>query len=147
NEVDGNVWTIPGARTKTRKEHRVPLSAGVLAVLKQQASVRANEFVFPGERRHSLHDRAMQALLQRMGMACSGHGMRSTLGDWAAETTPHPNHVVEMALAHKVGNAVEAAYRRGDLFEKRWALMNDWARYCESTPVEQGKVVPLRSTA
>jgi integrase len=145
-ELDGEVWTIPGARMKGGREHRVPLSAPAMKLVARQRQLAENDFVFPGRKRHGLSRATMDNLLDRMGRDVTVHGFRSTFRDWAAETTPYPNHVVEMALAHKIGSAVEAAYRRGDLFEKRQALMNDWARYCESTPVEQGKVVPsLRS--
>jgi integrase len=74
----------------------------------------------------------------------TAHGFRSTFRDWAAETTAYPNHVVEQALAHAIGNGVEAAYRRGDLFEKRRRLMDDWARYCGGANVSSGEVVTLR---
>jgi len=74
-------------------------------------------------------------------------GFRSTFRDWAAERTNYPNHVVEMALAHAVGNKVEAAYRRGDLFDKRRRLMSEWARYCETPVVDSGEVVSLREVA
>jgi integrase len=146
-EIDGNVWTIPASRMKGGREHRIPLSAAAMRIIDRQRQVRENDFIFPGQRRRAMSHATMDELLRRMGREITVHGFRSTFRDWAAETTPHPNHVVEMALAHKVGNAVEAAYRRGDLLEKRRALMDESARYCESTPVEQGKVVPLRPTA
>jgi integrase len=92
---------------------------------------RASDHIFPGERRAGpMHDDALSELLGRIGVDCTTHGFRSTFRDWAGETTSFPNHVVEMALAHAIGNQVEAAYRRGDLFEKRRALMDEWARYC-----------------
>jgi integrase len=144
DEIQGDIWVIPAERMKGGREHRVPLSGPAMRIIERQRQIRENDFVFPGQKRHGLSRATMDNLLVRMDREITVHGFRSTFRDWAAETTPHPNHVVEMALAHKVGNAVEAAYRRGDLFEKRRALMNDWARYCESTPVEQGKVVPIR---
>jgi integrase len=88
----------------------------------------------------------MNALIRRMGQTVTAHGFRSSFRDWAAETTAYPNHVVEQALAHAIGNGVEAAYRRGDLFEKRRRLMDDWARYC-SVPARGGEVVTLRTSA
>ncbi len=145
SEINGDMWTIPPERMKGGREHRVPLSMPAMKLVDRQRQVRENDFVFPGQKRRSLSHATMDMLLTRMDRDITVHGFRSTFRDWAAETTNCPNHVVEMALAHKIGNVVEAAYRRGDLFEKRRALMNDWARYCESTPVEQGKVVPLRS--
>jgi integrase len=107
---------------------------------------RESEFIFPGSRVGSkLHDMAMNVLLRRMGHAdVTAHGTaRSSFRDWAAETTGYPNHVVEMALAHAIANGVEAAYRRGDLFEKRRRLMQDWADYCDR-PIIEGDVVPIR---
>ena len=144
SEIEACTWTVPASRMKGRHEHKIPLSAPAVKIIERQRQVRENDFVFPGMRRHGLSRATMDNLLTRMGRDITVHGFRSTFRDWAAETTPYPNHVVEMALAHKIGSAVEAAYRRGDLFEKRRQLMNDWARYCEPTPVEQGRVVPIR---
>ena len=90
---------------------------------------------------------SMSAVVKRMKVTgITIHGFRSTFRDWAAETTSFPNHVVEMALAHTIGDAVEKAYRRGDLFAKRKALMDAWAKYC-ATPVKAGVVVPMRRKA
>jgi integrase len=142
--VEAQVWTVPPERSKTRKEHRVPLSDTAVAIIKRQAKVRENEFVFPGQLRHGLSQMALVKLLRRMGLNdITVHGFRSTFRDWAAETTYYPNHVVEMALGHTVGSKVEAAYRRGDLFEKRRRLMTAWAEYCAKTAAS-GEVVPLR---
>ena len=101
--------------------------------------LRKGEYVFPGPRSRPEKQRPWhrnifkEGLLRPMGYGhIDPHGFRSTFRDWAGETTNHANHVVEMALAHKVGNAVEAAYRRGDLFEKRRALMSEWAAFCEA---------------
>jgi integrase len=90
--------------------------------------------LFPGDRRDKLSNMAMDMLLRRMGRDVTVHGFRSTFRDWAAERTNFPNHVVEMALAHAVGDKVEAAYRRGDLFDKRHKLMEAWSAYC-ATPI------------
>jgi len=88
---------------------------------------------------------SMNEALKRLRPNITTHGFRSTFRDWAAETTAYPNHVVEQALAHSIGNAVEAAYRRGDLFEKRRKLMDDWAKYCETAPRKTtDNVTPLR---
>jgi integrase len=131
-DLDAAVWTIPAARMKAGKEHRVPLSKPALAILRQMADLKdGGGLVFLGQKRGvSLSDMTLTAVLRRMGHGdLTAHGFRSTFRDWAAEATAHPNHVVEQALAHAIGNAVEAAYRRGDLFGKRITLMDEWAAY------------------
>ncbi|MHC2019979.1 tyrosine-type recombinase/integrase [Methylobacterium sp. CM6247] len=143
-EIDcaAGVWTVPANRMKARTEHRVPLSAGAQAILAAMAETRIDEFVFPGGKRgRPLSDMAMLAVLKRMGRAdITVHGFRSSFRDWASETTHVPSEVVEMALAHTIDSKVEAAYRRGDLLQKRRALMDDWAAYCgayhQSAPAE-----------
>jgi integrase len=146
DEIDfrARVWTIPASRTKSQREHRVPLSSAAMAVLKQMSEVRQNEFVFPGDRRAGVSNMAMDMLLRRMGSDITVHGFRSTFRDWAAERTAFPREVAEMALAHAIPNVVEAAYRRGDLFEKRRRLMEAWADYCTKAP-SAGSVTTLRS--
>jgi integrase len=130
---------------KGGREHRVPLSDRVLRILKSLPHEKANSYVFIGLRGCSLSNMAMAALLKRMGRNdITVHGFRSTFRDWAAERTNYPNHVVEMALAHVIGDKVEAAYRRGDLFEKRQRLMTEWSKYCMTTPAT---VVPDRVVA
>ena len=133
-DVDGRTWTVPASRTKTGREHRVPLSAAAVAVVEQMRKVAQNDFVFPGANRDQpISDMRMFDLLRRMDRAdLTVHGFRSTFRDWAAEQTAFPNEVVEMALGHIVAGKVEAAYRRGDLFEKRRKLMEAWASYCAS---------------
>ncbi len=142
-EIDmaAKLWTIPAERMKARKEHRVPLTPRALEIL--EGLPREAEFVFPGSQKGSaISNMAMAQLLKRMGrLDITVHGFRSAFRDWAAERTGYPNHVVEMALAHVIGDKVEAAYRRGDLFTKRARLMTDWARYCASKPVEAGSGV------
>jgi len=133
------VWTIPAERMKTGKEHRVPLSDAALKVVDTVAKLGVDEYVFPG-RVGQLNPMALRRVLASLGRSeISVHGFRSTFRDWAAETTAYPREVAEMALAHSIGNQVEAAYRRGDLFEKRRRLMQDWALYCtcsaEVTPI------------
>jgi integrase len=132
-------WTLPASRRKSGREHRVPLSPRALAILKEmQAHRHADEaFVFPGAKPgRPLSNMAFLMLLRRMGRAdLTAHGFRSSFRDWAAERTNFPSEVAEMALAHAVGNAVEAAYRRGDLFDKRRRLMDSWATFC--TALEQ----------
>jgi integrase len=151
NEVDllDKVWTVPAARMKAHRDHRVPLSARALAILHEmQAARHGDGFVFPGrEPGGPLSNMAFLMLLRRMGRAdVTVHGFRSSFRDWAAERTSVPSEVAEMALAHAVGNKVEAAYRRGDLFEKRRRLMQQWATFCTTAPVgeRQGNVTPMR---
>ena len=116
----------------------MPLSERAMTILR--ALPREADFIFPGGRKgHAISNMAMDAVLRRMGYKdgrATVHGFRSTFRDWAAERTAYPNHVVEMALAHTVGNKVEAAYRRGDLFDKRRRLMADWANYCLTEPID-----------
>ena len=156
-EVDlaGKVWTVPADRMKSGREHRVPLSDGALDVLEevrplallQDGEPNPAAPVFPGRRRAlPMSNMTMLMLLRRMKRNdLTAHGFRSTFSDWAAERTAYPREVVEMALAHAVENKVEAAYRRGDLFDKRRWLMTDWAHFCEAPPV--GEVVLLRAGA
>ena len=153
-DLVGGVWTIPANRMKAGREHRVPLSEPVLALLGDVAKLRTSASpeapVFPGAvAGKGLSNMAMLTLLGRMGRDdLTAHGFRSTFRDWAAETTGYPSEVVEMALAHAVGDKVEAAYRRGDLFEKRRRLMTDWATHCgRETVGVVANVTPLRSIA
>jgi integrase len=144
-EIDGanKVWVVPADRMKASREHRVPLSARAMEIVGQAGA----DYLFPGTRAKTVDAMSMRRLLERMGYGnkTSVHGMRSTFRDWCAERTSFPNHVVEMALAHAIGSKVEAAYRRGDLFDKRRALMEQWAQFCASPPAKVGKVVvPLR---
>jgi integrase len=145
-EVDfkARVWTVPATRMKSGKEHRVPLSAAALELLHQLHATRSSDFVFPGKPGAALSNSAMLNLLPLMGRGdLTVHGFRSTFRDWAAETTAYPNEVLEMALAHTIKGAAEAAYRRGDLFDKRARLMAAWAEYCAQTPTRDA-VVPIR---
>jgi integrase len=130
-------WKVPASRIKAAREHRVPLSPAVLALLKAQAKTRVGDFVFPGRRRgNGLSNMAMAVLLKRMKRDdITVHGFRSTFRDWCAERTNYPREVAEMALAHAVGDRVEAAYRRGDLLAKRVQLMQDWATYLSAARV------------
>ena len=131
-DLETNTWIIPAARMKSRREHRVPLSPRAAEILSSLHREGGNPHLFIGARTGAaLGNMAMPDVLQQMGLSdVTVHGFRSTFRDWAAEATDYPNHVVEQALAHAIGNAVEAAYRRGDLFEKRRRLMMDWAEYC-----------------
>ena len=146
SEIKGDTWIIPGERMKGEREHRVPLSKRALKLLTELP--RESEFVFIGREGRSLSVNSIVSVLQRMGRSdgLTIHGFRSTFRDWAAETTAYPNHVVEMALAHAIGSGVEAAYRRGDLFEKRRRLMEDWAKFC-AQPARKGEVVAMRGVS
>jgi integrase len=148
DEIDfvERLWTVPGARMKAGREHRVPLSGRALAIVREMQAARIgdHEFVFPGGRPgKSLSNMAMLKLLQRMGRGdLTAHGFRSTFSDWCAEQTNTPSEVREMALGHTVSDKVEAAYRRGDLFQKRRQLMDAWAKHCEARKAS-GEVVNL----
>jgi integrase len=136
------VWVVPADRMKAKREHRVPLSNRAIEILTNL--LREDDFLFPGERcGKPMSNMAMLKALERLGRSdITVHGFRSTFRDWAAERTNFQNHVVEMALAHTIGNKVEAAYRRGDLFEKRAQLMDAWAEYTTRSTV--GEVIKLR---
>lgn len=147
DEVDlsATVWTVPAERMKGGREHRVPLSNRTLEILQAMAEEHdAEGYVFPGARKgRPLSNMAMLAALKRMGRSdLTVHGFRSTFRDWTAERTAYPRDVCEMALAHAIGDKVEAAYRRGDLFEKRRRLMTEWAGFCCETKAE-GEVIGL----
>ena len=135
-DLDAATWNIPKERMKAKREHRVFLGNGALAILRPLKESARSSFVFPGGSPDKpLSNMAMLATLKRMNRKdLTTHGFRSTFRDWAAETTDYPSEVVEMALAHVVGNKVEAAYRRGDLYEKRKGLMMHWDRAATQEP-------------
>jgi integrase len=141
-DLSAKVWTVSAGRMKSNREHRVPLSAAALAVLARVGRGADNEFVFPSQRGRKLVDTLPARLIKRLGYAATTHGFRSSFRDWAGERTNFPREVAEAALAHVVGDRVEAAYRRGDLFEKRRRLMDAWAEFC-GKPVGAGKVVAI----
>jgi integrase len=143
------VWTVPAERTKSGREHRVPLSAAAVALLKALPRIAGNEHVFPGARPGKGLDRSSMVEVLRSLKAgdATVHGFRSTFRDWASEMTAYPNEVAEMALAHVVADKTEAAYRRGDLIEKRALMMQDWSAYGASIPRDAGDVVPIRGAA
>tara|TARA_R110000850_G_scaffold277140_1_gene423475 strand:- start:15440 stop:16210 length:771 start_codon:yes stop_codon:yes gene_type:complete len=132
--LDDAVWIIPGARMKAGRDHRVPLSTHAKAILTTMEELKLDDtnVVFPGVRDHKpLSDMTLTAVLKRMERAdITVHGFRSTFRDWAAEVTHYPREMAEMALAHTVSDQVEAAYRRGDMFEKRRKMMADWDAFC-----------------
>ena len=146
DEIDfaKKVWTIPAHRMKAAREHRVPLSPRAIEIL-EALKPFGTSFLFPGERSGKLSGMAMAMLLRRLGTDVTAHGFRSAFRDWAAECTAYPNEVCEAALAHTIGNRVEAAYRRGDLFEKRARLMVDWADYCGRGASTGASVTPIRT--
>jgi integrase len=155
NEIDllDKTWTVPAARMKARREHRVPLSARALTILDEMKAARhgdaSDTFVFPGRKpRTPLSNMAFLMLLRRMGHGTlTAHGFRATFKTWASERTSVQNQIVEASLAHVIGDKVEQAYRRGDLFEKRRRLMQQWAAFCVTTPAgDAQKVVPLRAS-
>ena len=127
---DEGVWTIPAQRTKGNRGHRVPLSRRALEILEEARALGGGgPLVFPSVRGKPLGSTAMSDLLRALRIAAVPHGFRSSFRDWAAEETDHPRKVAEAALAHKVRNQIEAAYRRSDLFKRRRRLMYDWAAY------------------
>jgi integrase len=145
SEIDfkTRLWTVPVERMKAGKEHRVPLSDAAMAVLEGMQDLREGDFVFPGGRaRLPLSNMSMLMALLRLGRGdLTAHGFRSTFSDWSSECTNFPAEVREMALAHAVGDKVEAAYRRGDLFEKRRQVMDAWAGFATAAP--GGNVVSI----
>jgi integrase len=142
-DFDASVWTVPAARMKSGREHRVPLSKRAVEILSALAAVKTGEHVFPGAKRGKpLSVMALAMAMRRLGVGSfTVHGFRSAFRDWAGESTNFPREVAEAALAHVVGDATERAYRRGDALEKRRALMQAWAAFCE--PKTGNVVVPL----
>jgi integrase len=143
-DLDQAVWTIPANRMKAGREHRVPLSKRALKIVQAMNEDRGNDFVFGGQKTGKpLSVMALEMVLRRMKVdGVTVHGFRSAFRDWAAESTNFSNEVCEAALAHVIKNKAEAAYRRGDLFDKRRKLMEAWAVYCAAP--NKGNVVVLR---
>jgi integrase len=149
-DLEAKVWTVPADRMKVHRQHRFPLSKEAVEILERMKALKdeGGGYVFPGATAEGpLSNMAMAMMVRKMspaegpprwvdhkGSPIVPHGFRSTFRDWAAELTAHPNEMVEMALAHTVGNKVEAAYRRGDMFERRRRLMEDWATHCTTAP-------------
>ncbi len=146
-DLDAKLWTIPADRMKAGREHRVPLSPQAVAFLGKPPPSLSG-YVFPGQKEGKpLSNMTMLGLLKRMDRGdLTVHGFRSTFRDWASERTNYPREVCEMALAHTIGNEAEAAYRRGDLFEKRRRLMVEWAKHCD-TVKRVGTVIPMARKA
>jgi integrase len=138
-DLEAKTWTVPGTRMKAGKEHKVPLSGRAVHILEQLSGSRTGR-VFPPS------NMAMLQCLRGLRPGLTTHGFRSTFMDWAHERTAFPKVVIDMALAHQVGDKVEAAYRRGDLFEKRRQLMHAWCGYC-TTHAPADTVTPMRRVA
>ena len=149
SEVDlrNRVWTIPGLRMKSGREHRVPLSDRAVAILGDLEHLPDNPHVFPGVKQgKGLSPRALIAALERMQDGVTVHGFRSSFRTWAAERTNYPREICEVAIAHAVGNKTEQAYQRGALLDKRRRLMEQWSAFCRSKP-RSSNVLPLRPVA
>ena len=142
-DLDEATWTVPGERMKAGKAHRVPLSPRAVTLLRSLDRVDGVDVVFMSPSGGTLSDMAMTKVTRDMKVAAVPHGMRSSFKDWASERTAYPNELSEAALAHTIPNKSEAAYRRGDLFDKRRRMMDDWAKFID-TPTPKGKVVPMR---
>jgi len=143
-DLKAAVWTVPGARMKAGREHRVPLSPAAVALLKALPRTES-EYVFPGLRKSQpMTTAAALRILQDLRPGLSAHGFRSSFRDWAADRTAYPREVAEQALAHAIPSAVEAVYRRSDLFEKRANLMRDWAKFCATPKAKGDNVKALR---
>ena len=140
---DARIWTVPAVRMKMAREHRVPLTNRMLAILDEAEKVRSGPFIFPNARGNEpLSEMALEMLMRRLNAKpATVHGFRSAFRDWAGEATNFPRELAEQALAHQVGDAVELAYRRGDALERRRALMEAWSAFCE--PRNRENVVPM----
>ena len=145
-DLDKKVWTVPAHRMKAGREHRVPLSGRVVAILRELAEADARPFVFPGQARNKpLSNMAMDMMLRRMKRdAATVHGFRSSFRDWAGNVSNFPREITETALSHVIGDKAEQAYSRSDALEKRRKLMEAWATFCEPRE-HRGVVVNLRS--
>jgi len=145
-DLDAKLWTIPGERMKMGREHRVPLSDAALALLHQLPRMAGNDLVFPAPRGGMFENKQFAVVLERLDVPAVPHGFRSTFRDWCSERTNYPRDVAEMALAHSIGSKVGAACRRGDLFEKRRAMMTEWAAFI-AAPEVKARVIPMHAAA
>jgi integrase len=142
DEISGASWTIPAHRTKANRVHRVPLSSQALAVINQMP--KTDELVFASVGGKRLSATTFSALLKRMGIPATAHGMRACFSTWARERPGFAREIIEASLAHHVGDAVERAYARTDLYERRAKLMQAWGDLCESPPAG-AEIIPLRA--
>lgn len=145
-DMQKRMWVIPAERMKASKEHRVPLNQRAIDILNQVPRMAGSNFIFAAPRGGTLSDMAFSMFMRKMNAEGVPHGFRSTFRDWAAERTSYPYAVAELALAHTIGNKVEAAYRRGDLYAKRSCMMDDWQKFIETTP-SQDNVTHISKSA
>ena len=140
-DLEARLWTVPAERMKTATDHRVPLTCEMLAII-EPLQAMASAYVFEGQKRHKpLSNMAMLMLLRRMKVeGVTVHGFRSTFRDWASEVANAPREVAEMSLSHKVGSAVEQAYARSDLLDRRRVLMDRWAAFVSG---DSGQIVRI----
>jgi integrase len=148
-DLEARLWAVPAERMKSNREHRVPLTDRTLDILAEVNKLETDDYVFPGQRRgRPLSNMSMEMLLRRVGVDVTVHGFRSAFRDWCGDKTTFPREVAEAALAHKISDETEAAYRRSDALEKRRRLMDAWERYCATPQSERRAVVTsLRATA
>jgi integrase len=146
-DLETRMWVIPAERMKANKEHRVPLSSAVLALLKGLPRVEGSDLVFPAPRGGQLSDMSLTEVMRRMDLPYVPHGLRSTFRDWVAERSSYPRELAERALAHTIANQAEAAYYRSDVLEKRRAMMQDWAKFVATPHSTAPKVVQLKKRA
>ena len=145
-DLDGGVWTIPATRMKAKREHRVALSSRAVELLRALPRMEGEAWIFPGSRKgRPLSNMSMLELLRGMRPGLTVHGCRSSFRDWASEATLHSPELAEMALAHVITNQTEAAYRRGDVLERRRTLMEDWSNYL--SPPKTCKVIPIHGAS
>jgi integrase len=142
-DLKQGVWTVPAARMKAGVEHRVPLAARAIDIIKGQLIIRRNDLVFPGNGERMIWGDAVARQLKAIGCEATLHGFRSSFRDWCGEQTNFPREIAEAALAHRVGDAVEQAYRRGDGLAKRRKLMDAWAAYCGRPAPVGATVTPI----
>jgi integrase len=142
-DFENKVWNIPAEHTKTKQEHRVPLSPQAIKLLKQIPKVTGNNKIFPSPRGACLSDNTLSKLMRDMKargdltINAVPHGFRSTFRDWSAEQTAYPDDIRKAASGHRVGDAVQQSYQRTDLLEKRRNLMNEWANFLDKASVKQ----------
>jgi integrase len=143
-DLEKALWTIPAARMKAKREHVVPLSPAALGLFKRAAALgtAGHQFIFHGNKRDKpMSDMTLTKVLRDLGLDVTAHGFRSSFRDWVSEETDFPGDVAEAALAHMVSNRTEAAYRRGNLLEKRRKLMDAWGSYCEDSKASIVRIV------